>query len=51
MNEYRKNLVIQAYAKLDRDGNGFINIDDIKGKKYNNYIFYKEYITQVIILK
>ena len=34
MSEKRKNVVILAYKKLDRDGNGVINIDDIKGR-YN----------------
>jgi hypothetical protein len=34
MNDKRKNTVILAYKKLDKDGNGVINIDDIKGR-YN----------------
>lgn len=31
MNPSRKRLVAQAYNKLDRDGNGYIDINDIKG--------------------
>ena len=31
MNEFRKNLVMQAFKKMDRDGNGVLNINDIKG--------------------
>lgn len=27
----RKKFVMQAYAKLDRDGNGYVDINDIKG--------------------
>jgi hypothetical protein len=34
MNDKRKNTVILAYKKLDKDGNGVINVDDIKGR-YN----------------
>jgi hypothetical protein len=31
MNPGRKKLVAQAYKKLDKDGNGWIDINDIKG--------------------
>ena len=31
MNPARKKLVAQAYAKLDKDGSGYIDINDIKG--------------------
>ncbi len=31
MTPFRKKIVAQAYNKLDRDGNGFIEINDIKG--------------------
>lgn len=31
INASRKRLVAQAYKKLDRDGNGWIDINDIKG--------------------
>lgn len=31
MNERRKNVVTLAFKKLDKDGNGYINIDDLKG--------------------
>lgn len=31
MNPFRKKLVGQAYNKLDRDGSGFIDVNDIKG--------------------
>lgn len=31
MNPARKRLVAQAYAKLDKDGSGYIDINDIKG--------------------
>jgi len=32
MNEKRKNIVIMAFKKFDRDGNGWIDIEDLKGK-------------------
>ena len=31
MNPARKRLVAQAYAKLDKDGSGYIDVNDIKG--------------------
>ena len=31
MNPRRKKIVAQAYAKIDRDGNGYVDINDIKG--------------------
>lgn len=31
MNETRKELVRSAFKKFDRDGNGRVNINDIKG--------------------
>lgn len=31
MNPGRRKLVAQAYAKLDKDGNGYIDVNDIKG--------------------
>lgn len=31
MNPNRKKIVLQAYKKLDRDGNGYVDINDIKG--------------------
>ena len=34
MNQRRKNIVLLAYKKFDRDGNGTINIEDLKGS-YN----------------
>jgi Ca2+-binding EF-hand superfamily protein len=30
MNDYRRSLVEQAFRKLDNNGNGFIEFDDIK---------------------
>jgi Ca2+-binding EF-hand superfamily protein len=30
MNDYRKTVVEQAFNKIDRDGSGYITIDDIK---------------------
>lgn len=30
MNDFRKQIVDQAFAKLDRDGNGVVTIDDLK---------------------
>lgn len=32
MNERRRNIVTLAFKKFDRDGNGAINIEDLKGK-------------------
>lgn len=34
MNDYRRSLVEQAFNKLDANGNGFVEVDDIKDK-YN----------------
>lgn len=34
MNEKRRNLVTLAFKKLDADSNGYINIEDLKGR-YN----------------
>lgn len=31
INNYRKKLVEQAFAKFDRDGSGSVTIDDLKG--------------------
>lgn len=31
MNPNRKRVVAQAFNKLDRDGNGYVDINDIKG--------------------
>ncbi len=31
MSHFRKNLVVQAFKILDKDGSGVVNIDDIKG--------------------
>jgi hypothetical protein len=30
MNDFRRSLVEQAFRKLDNNGNGFIEFDDIK---------------------
>jgi Ca2+-binding EF-hand superfamily protein len=30
MNDYRRTVVEQAFNKIDRDGSGYITIDDIK---------------------
>lgn len=35
MNEKRKNVVILAFKRFDKDGNGYINIEDLKGR-YNS---------------
>jgi len=32
MNQKRKNIVTLAYKKLDKDGNGVITVDDLKGR-------------------
>jgi Ca2+-binding EF-hand superfamily protein len=34
MNSNRKNIVTLAFKKFDKDGNGVINIEDLKGR-YN----------------
>jgi len=34
MNEGRRNTVILAFKRFDSDGNGYINIEDLKGR-YN----------------
>jgi len=31
MSPYRKSIVVKAFAKLDKDGNGYIDINDLKG--------------------
>lgn len=31
MNNVRRKLVQQAFNKIDKDGNGYVDIDDIKG--------------------
>jgi len=31
MNEFRTNLVRQAFKKIDRDGSGLLDIEDIRG--------------------
>jgi Ca2+-binding EF-hand superfamily protein len=31
MNPYRKDFVIKAFKKVDRDGSGILDINDIKG--------------------
>jgi hypothetical protein len=31
MNNARKRVVLQAFKKLDKDGNGWIDINDVKG--------------------
>ena len=31
MNQRRKEIVLKAFKKLDRDGSGVVDIDDIKG--------------------
>lgn len=31
MNQHRQKIVMQAYKKLDKDGNGWIDINDVKG--------------------
>jgi hypothetical protein len=31
MNSFRKNIVLGAFKKLDRDGSGIIELNDIKG--------------------
>ena len=31
MNQRRKKIVLQAYDKIDRDDNGYVDINDIKG--------------------
>lgn len=31
MNDHRKALVYQAFQRFDRDGNGTVNIEDLKG--------------------
>jgi hypothetical protein len=30
MNPRRKKIVAQAYSKIDKDGNGYVDINDIK---------------------
>lgn len=32
LNEYRKNLVLEAFKKLDGNGNGILEIDEVKSK-------------------
>jgi Ca2+-binding EF-hand superfamily protein len=31
MNPMRKKIVLQAFKKLDKDGNGWVDINDIRG--------------------
>lgn len=31
MNQFRKRLVMQAFKKIDKDGGGYVDINDIKG--------------------
>lgn len=31
MNEFRKNLIIEAFKKMDRDGSGELTLNDIQG--------------------
>lgn len=31
MNQTRKNIVVKAFAVLDKDGNGYVDINDIRG--------------------
>ena len=31
MNEFRKNLVIEAFKKMDRDGSGELTLNDLNG--------------------
>jgi len=31
MNELRKNLIIEAFKKMDRDGSGDLSLKDIQG--------------------
>jgi hypothetical protein len=31
MNDFRKNLVVEAYKKLDKDGSGDLTIKDLQG--------------------
>lgn len=31
MNQARKSMVAQAFDKLDKDGNGWIDINDVRG--------------------
>lgn len=42
MSSCRKNLILQAFRKLDRDGSGEVTADDLKGvyngKKHPKYI-------------
>lgn len=57
MNNFRKNLVAQAFAKLDRDGSGVVTTEDLvgvynarlhpevrAGKKTENQVF-QEFLT------
>jgi len=31
MNPFRKGYVAKAFANIDKDGNGWVNIDDLRG--------------------
>jgi calcyphosin len=31
MNSFRKNIVMAAFKKIDRDGSGILDLNDIKG--------------------
>ena len=53
MNEYRKGIVGQAFKKLDKDRNGFVDINDITGvynaKKHPDVISGKRTEQQVLM--
>ena len=52
LNEYRKNLVGLAFQKLDKTGDGIVNIDDLKGsynvEKHPKFISGEMSATQVL---
>ena len=31
MNQFRKGFVAKAFGRIDKDGNGVLNLDDVKG--------------------
>jgi hypothetical protein len=35
MNEFRVNIVRKAFKKMDKDGSGVLDVDDLKGSVYN----------------
>ena len=57
MNKARINLILQAFSKLDKNGDGQITVQDLKGSFYkiNQVYFYyyneifKEYMIQASI--